>query len=431
MSCSDAAETTSCAAAAVPDTLDGGPGGDILDGGEGTDTVSFATSTQGLRIDLETNQHTNDALGDTFLSIERFEATPYNDTLIGTPNSDSFFGLAGNDRLEGRDGDDGLEGGPGADTLIGGPGYDYTTYFFSPAAVEVNLLNLISHGGDAEGDTLDGIESLVGSPFDDTLTGNDGDNYIDGIEGRDTINGGAGNDELHGGLDKMDFERRALTTRLTAARATTAFSAMETATSWMAARGMTSSTCAPSPRVYSPGRPARTTPFTAGRAMTSSTAPSHNDIIDAGEGDDFVDGSGGRDRACPTCRPVNFPIPNGRHKERCLRLYGMGGDQLEGGPGNDTVSFRECLRAVTPDLAGRVRDLWRERGSEHGGRRQCRVGVHRERIRKHRRHGLPGYPHGHRRPEHLLAAAGRRCIRPSHRRTGLHLRPRGRGHAGH
>src|SRR5204862_3661932 len=114
-------------------------GADILNGGPGTDKVSFAHSTTNVTINLTTGVHTHDAAGDTFISIEQIEGTPFADTLIGDSGNNQFFGMAGDDRLEGRDGDDALEGGPGADQLIGGPGEDFASYFTSPAGVNVNL----------------------------------------------------------------------------------------------------------------------------------------------------------------------------------------------------------------------------------------------------------------------------------------------------
>ena len=54
-------------------------------------------------------------------------------------------------------------------------------------------------GGDAEGDTLTGIEWLSGSDYGDHLAGDDGDNGLNGDGGDDTLDGGAGNDWLDGG----------------------------------------------------------------------------------------------------------------------------------------------------------------------------------------------------------------------------------------
>ena len=71
----------------------------------------------------------------------------------------------------------------------------------------VNLATDASSGDDAEGDTLVGIENLIGSAFRDTLTGGDeanrfdgkaGDDELHGGRGIDTLYGGAGNDEIYG-----------------------------------------------------------------------------------------------------------------------------------------------------------------------------------------------------------------------------------------
>lgn len=61
-----------------------------------------------------------------------------------------------------------------------------------PPGANVNLLTGAASGGDAEGDFLEGMESIAGSAFADVLTGNDADNEITGYEGNDTLAGGAG-----------------------------------------------------------------------------------------------------------------------------------------------------------------------------------------------------------------------------------------------
>ena len=76
-----------------------------------------------------------------------------------------------------------LVGGPGADTLIGGDGFDFTSYGTSEAGVEVRLYDGTGKGGDAEGDTLEGIEGLAGSEHDDVLAGDQGRNDIFGLGG--------------------------------------------------------------------------------------------------------------------------------------------------------------------------------------------------------------------------------------------------------
>ena len=58
----------------------------------------------------------------------------------------------------------------------------------------VNLGAGTAAGGDAQGDTLSGIEGLTGSAQADTLTGDSGDNMLDGGAGADVLTGGLGND---------------------------------------------------------------------------------------------------------------------------------------------------------------------------------------------------------------------------------------------
>ncbi len=72
-------------------------------------------------------------------------------------------------------------------------------YINSGAAVTVNLGADTASGGAAAGDSLNSIENLRGSAFDDTLTGSGVANRLSGGDGVDTLSGGDGNDRLIGG----------------------------------------------------------------------------------------------------------------------------------------------------------------------------------------------------------------------------------------
>jgi Ca2+-binding RTX toxin-like protein len=66
--------------------------------------------------------------------------------------------------------------------------------------VTVNLATGTGSGGDAQGDTLIGIENLTGSnQGSDSLVGNVGANTLSGWGGGDVLRGGAGADRLDGG----------------------------------------------------------------------------------------------------------------------------------------------------------------------------------------------------------------------------------------
>ena len=191
------------------DLIIGGDGGDAIAGGAGFDTVDFADSNAGVRADLESRVGQGGfAQGDTYLNIEALAGTAFSDILGGDGTDNRLEGRGGNDRLEGRDGadtllgqagDDTLEGGAGADILDGGTGSDTVDYFLSSAAVNISLANGTASGGDAQGDTLIGIESVIGTDFADTIEGDGNANTLQGGRGDDQLIGGAGNDTLIGG----------------------------------------------------------------------------------------------------------------------------------------------------------------------------------------------------------------------------------------
>lgn len=138
------------------------------------------------------------------------------DLLNGGAGDDALSGLEGDDQLYGEDGDDVLEGGAGADRLDGGANANAadstgdTVRYVKSAAVTIDLgITTAQSGGDAEGDTLFGIENVVGSQTgSDTIIGDaganiidalDGNNLVDGKGGNDVLIAGSGNDLLYGG----------------------------------------------------------------------------------------------------------------------------------------------------------------------------------------------------------------------------------------
>ncbi|WP_165837615.1 calcium-binding protein [Zavarzinia aquatilis] len=108
--------------------------------------------------------------------------------------------LSGDDTISGSNYNDTLFGGAGADSISGGLlGTDTVTYFNSTAGVFVSLETGLGARGDAEGDSLSGIENLVGSDYADRLVGDAGANVLNGGAGNDVLIGGGGGDTLNGG----------------------------------------------------------------------------------------------------------------------------------------------------------------------------------------------------------------------------------------
>lgn len=223
------------------DIIRGSNGADVLDGGAGNDDrISYQFSNDNVTIDLATQTVSGgDAEGDVisnfegvlgsrgndliygsdsfnYISGQEGSDTIYgrggdddlrghnnndliyggdgNDVIRGENDDDTLYGEVGNDDLRGGIGDDILIGGEGADSLDGGSGFDTADYSTSSTGVTVNLSTNSGVGGDAQGDTFDGIENIAGSLQNDVLTGDDNANTITGNGGTDTLNGLGGND---------------------------------------------------------------------------------------------------------------------------------------------------------------------------------------------------------------------------------------------
>jgi Ca2+-binding RTX toxin-like protein len=136
-----------------------------------------------------------------------------NDTLNGDAGDDVLDGGEGNDTLNGGDGRDLLRGGPGDDIIDGGQWFssidnagsgdlDRVSYFDAPSAVTVDLSlkNVAQNTGGGGTDTLNHVEGVIGSTYNDTLTGG-GNDFIE------TFRGGGGDDQINGGsgLDRAEY----------------------------------------------------------------------------------------------------------------------------------------------------------------------------------------------------------------------------------
>ena len=192
--------------------LEGGAGADLLIGMDGVspddfDTASYKSSDAGVEVRLgEGVTLGGHAEGDSLFGIEGIWGSAHDDVLMGDFGGNWLVGDAGDDVLISGGNDGGVStgyidlmiGGPGADTLIGGDGFDLASYIMSEAGVEVRLYDGTAKGGEAEGDTFESIEGLVGSNNDDILVGDQGSNSIFGFGGNDIIEGREGDDYLAG-----------------------------------------------------------------------------------------------------------------------------------------------------------------------------------------------------------------------------------------
>ncbi|WP_342238470.1 calcium-binding protein, partial [Inquilinus sp. OTU3971] len=136
----------------------------------------------------------------TLPDVVNATGTGYRDVLFGGNGSDTLSGGDGNDSLTGAAGNDLLRGGAGSDRHYGGAGSDTVTYSGTTGPVTVNLQSGIGSGGEAQGDTYNGIENAIGSLGGDSLVGSAFANTLQGLDGNDVLRGGAGADVIDGGV---------------------------------------------------------------------------------------------------------------------------------------------------------------------------------------------------------------------------------------
>ncbi|MGL4961798.1 MAG: calcium-binding protein [Inquilinus sp.] len=197
--------------ATVPTTMFGMAGNDLLVGSQGGDRAYGGIGDDALYGSGGDDRLVGDAGRDAISGgsgADSIDGGADNDSVWGGDDDDAIYGGTSDDILRGEDGNDILEGAAGADTLTGGVGIDTAGYAGSSTGVIVNLATGRGYSGDAMGDTLSGLEQVLGSEHADQLAGDVGDNVLwgrggddalSGAEGADTLKGGAGADALYGG----------------------------------------------------------------------------------------------------------------------------------------------------------------------------------------------------------------------------------------
>jgi Ca2+-binding RTX toxin-like protein len=265
---------------------------------------------------------------------EVFEGTPGRDVIVGTQNDDFFLLTAGTDRLDGA------------------AGFDFLSGENAPGRIVFDLPRGRVRDGFGRTDTIAGFEIFRGGPLDDELIGTPGDEQFEGLAGNDRFVGNGGRDEI-----RYSRSPTGVTVDLAAGTGGAA-GERDTFTSVTRARGSA-----------------------FGDRLLGSDREDFTEQFRPGDGDDLVDGRGGRDRADYTDAPSGVTVDlaagsaldgfgnrdtlrgveqvrGSTHRDRLLGDAGnnqfflsTGNDLVDGRAGSDNVDFFESPTPVTIDLA--------------------------------------------------------------------------------
>jgi Ca2+-binding RTX toxin-like protein len=265
----------------------------IWDGDAGFNSVSFATASVGVVVDLAIKTQQIAGENVTLNSIEALTGSAFNDTLLGTGANNRFDGGAGDDYIDGRG------------------GFDQVDYRFATSSVTVNL-NLGQQSTGQGLDTLLNIEGVIGSAFDDVLTGNDENNVLIGSLGNDVLYGGAGDDLLIGhagssgrtwtnetdildggaGNDRISFEQGTIYNHSSEAYPGVTVNLAAGTASWTRGRGTVSSTLTSIEGATGGNGADHITGSSVANQLLGSGGA---DYINGGDGDDMIDGGSQND----------------------------------------------------------------------------------------------------------------------------------------
>ncbi|SDF95797.1 DUF4347 domain-containing protein, partial [Desulfovibrio legallii] len=377
------------------DTITGGTGNDYIyyygaetvTAGEGADTLHVMSLKKGDKtLDSADNIHgidvvvLDDAAGAVNVGDSVAAANQQNMTLVGnasanklyggnTTNDDSatangndeLSGGAGNDTLVGFSGNDTLDGGEGADSMVGGTGNDL--YYvdnkgdkvvekdgegvdsISTAGVAIDL-------GSASFKNVEYVENsgaatkLTGTTAAETLVAGDNGDTLDGKGGEDSLVGGSGSDLIYyHGLtyvesDEGEFEVRndtisgggGVDTLLVTKDA--GIVSLGTGTAITGMEVVKLDAAAQDASVYVTGDAAVTVQGNA--YATEIITGAGNDSIVGGGGADYIDAGAGNDIVEIA---ANSFIQRGS--------YGYNRGAVEGGAGEDTLSFGATNDKIT------------------------------------------------------------------------------------
>ncbi|KAB2863023.1 MAG: calcium-binding protein, partial [Bauldia sp.] len=321
---------------ALSDTIGGAANNQwIVSSGAGDDVITIQAASNGRtlpQVDAGAGDDTVQITGNSVDQVlggsgnDRISTDAGNDAIDGGAGDDILDGGAGNDTLLGGAGRDTLIGGTGNDTLNGGADVDTASYAAATSAVTVNLATTAAQNTGGGGtDTLNSIENVTGSNFNDTLTGNSGDNRLEGGAGNDTLSGALGDDVLDGGAG---------TDTASYASATSAVAVSLAITGAQNTGGAGIDTLIGIENLTGSGFDDALTGDAGNNALRGGAG---NDALIGGAGNDTLDGGSGTDTASYASAASAVAVSLATTSAQ--NTGGAGTDTLTGGAGADTFVF--------------------------------------------------------------------------------------------
>ena len=173
---------------ALDNIIIGNSGDNILDGGAGIDTVSYASVTSAINVNLGAGSVTGAGGSDTLRNIEIVIAGSGNDTLTGASGASTLIGGLGDDTYNVTNSATIVTEATGGGTDTVRSSVSYT--------LGANLENLTLTTPVTGSSNFNG----TGNDLNNIIIGNSGANSLVGGAGNDTLTGGGGADTLVGGL---------------------------------------------------------------------------------------------------------------------------------------------------------------------------------------------------------------------------------------
>ena len=156
----------------------GGLGIDSHDGGAGFDSVSYLASSSGVFIDVLNGGDTGDADGDSYVSIERYFGSQFDDVVLGSTANETIYGYGGADALYGRQGNDTMFGGAGEDSFGYNPAFDGADVINDFVAGATANEYIFIFGGDPNIDSFTEVMSFASNSNGNTVFNFGGGNIL-------------------------------------------------------------------------------------------------------------------------------------------------------------------------------------------------------------------------------------------------------------